>query len=399
MMLRILSVGVLLAAFAAATPSKAEQATAPAVTITQVPGPRRGDDDDRRERIMGTVTGAPDGARVVLWARTDRWWVQPFREPTDVGGPYTFIEDGRWQNDTHLGTEYAALLVTADYGDIAYKGGLKLPQPELLELPEVGGKVLARTIVRAAVAPDPAPGAVSISITEVPRPGGTDEEMAHIGGTVSGVQSERASVVIFARTNEWRVQPIAGNRTPDWPGGRFTTIDSKGRWQNDTNLGEEYAAVVVREGYEGLPAATPRLPEVGGAIWALAVAKGVPVKPAEGAEKIRVSITTVPKTGRGDQPMEVIAGSIEGAPSGARIVLFAHAKDMWRIQPFKEPTRAAPDGSYTPVKGGKWSNSTHLGLEYAALVVTPDYKPPTATRSLPPVGGGVLAVVSVKGRP
>ena len=56
--------------------------------------------------VAGRVTGARQGQRVVMFARSgDIWWVQPFRSR-----PFTAIEDGStWKNSIHLGTEYAAL--------------------------------------------------------------------------------------------------------------------------------------------------------------------------------------------------------------------------------------------------------------------------------------------------
>jgi signal transduction histidine kinase len=63
------------------------------------------------------------------------------------------------------------------------------------------------------------------------------------------------------------------------------------------------------------------------------------------------------------------------------------------VQPFVETpfTQVLPDGS--------WSNSTHLGTEYAALLVQPAYVPPPLTLSLPNTGEGVIAVTIVDGSP
>jgi hypothetical protein len=55
--------------------------------------------------------------------------VQPF-----TGSPYTSIQpDSKWTNSTHLGTEYAAILVSPGYR----------PQPLMGELPKKGGDILA----------------------------------------------------------------------------------------------------------------------------------------------------------------------------------------------------------------------------------------------------------------
>jgi len=45
----------------------------------------------------------------------------------------------------------------------------------------------------------------------------------------------------------------------------------------------------------------------------------------------------------------------------------------------------------------KWSNATHLGTEYAALLVEPGFRPPATTNVLPTAGGAVSAVAVAKG--
>lgn len=65
----------------------------------------------RLDRIRGHVRNAKPGQRVVLYARSGLWWVQPFSNRT-----FTEIQpDGTFHNETHLGFEYAALLVDANY--------------------------------------------------------------------------------------------------------------------------------------------------------------------------------------------------------------------------------------------------------------------------------------------
>jgi hypothetical protein len=88
-----------------------------------------------------------------------------------------------------------------------------------------------------------------------------------------------------------------------------------------------------------------------------------------------------------------IGGRVVNGKPGARIVLYAHSETFWWVQPFRgHPyTALASDGS--------WENMTHLGAEYAALLVAPDYKPPRKVTALPPVNGSVLAVATTKGSP
>ena len=81
-----------------------------AIQFTKVPRAAEGG-PARLEPIEGRVTGARPGQRIVLYARSGGWWVQPL-----ANEPFTTIAaDATWRNSTHLGTEYAALLVDADY--------------------------------------------------------------------------------------------------------------------------------------------------------------------------------------------------------------------------------------------------------------------------------------------
>lgn len=90
--------------------------------------------------------------------------------------------------------------------------------------------------------------------------------------------------------------------------------------------------------------------------------------------------------------LEAIEGSVNGARPGQRIVLYARSGD-WYVQPFADQpfTDIQPDS--------KWSSSTHLGTEYAALLVEPEYQPPAKIGSLPSRGGAVAAVASTPGTP
>ena len=65
---------------------------------------------------------------------------------------------------------------------------------------------------------------------------------------------------------------------------------------------------------------------------------------------------------------------------------------VWYVQPYA----ATP---YTTIRSdGAWSNQTHLGTEYAALLVSPDFKPPASSPDLPEQAEGVVAHIDVQGR-
>jgi hypothetical protein len=93
----------------------------------------------------------------------------------------------------------------------------------------------------------------------------------------------------------------------------------------------------------------------------------------------------------GPEQLASIGGRVTGARAGQQIVLFARS-GVWWVQPFgnKPFTEIGADAT--------WKNTTHLGTEYAALLVEPGYRPPQRLDALPAPGGQVVAVAIVKGR-
>jgi hypothetical protein len=108
--------------------------------------------------------------------------------------------------------------------------------------------------------------------------------------------------------------------------------------------------------------------------------------------KPRIEVTRIPvgSIGGPDQ-MDDIAGTVRGAGPNQQIVLYAHS-GVWWVQPFaNQPfTKIQPDST--------WKSFTHLGTEYAALLVDGGYRPPSKIVALPREGNGVVAVAIVKGR-
>ena len=126
---------LLCAACAAAGCSNVAPARAPAIEFVTIPEAGEGG-PQRLVKIDGRVTNARPGQRIVLYARSGGWWVQPL-----ANEPFTAIQsDGRWRNDTHVGTEYAAVLVDAEYR----------PPARADVLPEPGGGVVAVATVKGA---------------------------------------------------------------------------------------------------------------------------------------------------------------------------------------------------------------------------------------------------------
>lgn len=137
-------VGLLTALLAVSTPGaygqtkkpEAEKAAAPSIKITLIPPKGEG------ERSWGDIGGSVGGVdvkdcgcRVVIYAHTDKWYVQPF-----ANKPFTAIgETGTWKSGIHLGWDYAALLVKSSFK----------PDSTTDMLPEIGGDVLAVDTVPA----------------------------------------------------------------------------------------------------------------------------------------------------------------------------------------------------------------------------------------------------------
>jgi hypothetical protein len=100
----------------------------PSIEFTRVP-PAEMSRTDKLDIIQGRVAGPRPGQQIVLYARTGAWWIQPVSNY-----PFTALNaDSTWINSTHLGTEYAALLV-----EPAYR-----PEPMMNVLPDPGGDVAA----------------------------------------------------------------------------------------------------------------------------------------------------------------------------------------------------------------------------------------------------------------
>lgn len=100
-----------------------------------------------------------------------------------------------------------------------------------------------------------------------------------------------------------------------------------------------------------------------------------------------IEFTSVPTAGAGNpERLSVIRGRVVGAQRGQQIVLYAKGETAWWVQPFANHpfTTIQPDS--------KWSNSTHPGTEYAALLVGSDFQPPLTTEVLPTAGVVTFAV-------
>ena len=106
-----------------------------------------------------------------------------------------------------------------------------------------------------------------------------------------------------------------------------------------------------------------------------------------------IEFTVIPEAREGGpDALTNIAGRVQGAQPGDKIVLFAKSGQWW-IQPLT-------DHPFTPIESDStWHNSTHFGFEYAALLVRPGYRPPPVMTSLPKTSELIRAVADIRGLP
>jgi hypothetical protein len=112
----------------------------PGIEIIRIPVASEGS-PDKLDAIEGRVSNGRPGQRIVLFARSGMWWVQPF-----ANQPFTAVQpDSKWKNITHPGSAYAALLVDSRYQ----------PLPTIAALPSKGGSVLAVAMVEGTLPVSP----------------------------------------------------------------------------------------------------------------------------------------------------------------------------------------------------------------------------------------------------
>src|SRR5262245_44584850 len=94
----------------------------------------------------------------------------------------------------------------------------------------------------------------SIQLTTIPPAAvGGSERVAPIAGRVIGIQPGQR-IVIYTKSGVWWVQPLTSRP--------FTSVGPDSTWRSTIHLGDEYAALLVDDGYR--PANTrDALPPVG----------------------------------------------------------------------------------------------------------------------------------------
>jgi hypothetical protein len=104
-----------------------------------------------------------------------------------------------------------------------------------------------------------------------------------------------------------------------------------------------------------------------------------------------IEFTHIPPAAQGGRErVDTISGRVSNARPKQQIVIYAHSGQWW-VQPW-------PEHPFTPIKADStWSTETHLGFEYAALLVDPDYQPLPMTDVVPTQSGSAALVTIVKG--
>jgi hypothetical protein len=99
--------------------------------------------------------------------------------------------------------------------------------------------------------------------------------------------------------------------------------------------------------------------------------------------KPKILFTQVPERNLANQnKQDVMEGTVSGAKQGQRLVIYSKSGGLWWLQPLFTPI--LPDGV--------WRNETHLGTDYAVLLVDPGYRPAAILDQLPELEKGVVAV-------
>ena len=144
---------------------------------------------DKTAPIGGRVVGARADQRIVLFAKSGIWWVQP-----TIDEPFTAIQpDATWTSSTHFGTEYAALLVEPGYR----------PPPTFEVLPSEGGEVVAVKSVTGGDWEQAVSGTLQFS--------GYEWHVRNVGSTRGGRENNYSSANAWTDANGFLHLRIANN--------------------------------------------------------------------------------------------------------------------------------------------------------------------------------------------
>lgn len=145
------------------------------IEFTRIPPAAQGG-KEKTETIAGRVDGARPGQAIVIYVRSGAWWVQPRAD-----SPFTAIRsDSTWSAETHLGYEYAALLVDQGYR----------PPPTIDVVPGPGGSVAVSKVVKGT-------GQIALAPTKPLKFGGYDWSVRTIASDRGGTPN------LYGGDNAW----------------------------------------------------------------------------------------------------------------------------------------------------------------------------------------------------
>jgi hypothetical protein len=187
----------------------------PSIVFTKIPPAAQGG-RERVDTIAGRVTGSHPGQLIVVYARSGPWWVQPWPDRPSI----PIQADSTWSTETHLGFEYAALLVDSGYQ----------PPPTMDVLPNQGATVVAITAVKGS-------GPIALAPTKALKFSGYDWKVRTISSDRGGMNN------LYDGDNAWI----------DGQGAMHLQIKKKGdKWScaeviSDRNFGYGTYITVVRD--------------------------------------------------------------------------------------------------------------------------------------------------------
>lgn len=188
---------------------------APSIEFTKLPPAGEGS-PQKVDPIEGRVSGAQAGQRIVLFARSGFWWVQPLADQ-----PFTAIQaNSTWKGSTHPGSAYAALLVDASYR----------PPSTMDRLPDRGGSVLAVATVDSSTLVHPEAKTLQFSGYEWQ----IRENVGNAGGSTNSYDPANAwtdkngflHLRIAGQPNRWTSAEVILTRSLGYGSYRFVVRDT-----------------------------------------------------------------------------------------------------------------------------------------------------------------------------
>lgn len=213
---------------------------------------------------------------------------------------------------------------------------------------------------------------------------------------VTGIRP-RLFAAAIATSVQWRLSPRTGQYDAMWRALRPTAQLTRPLGMVESSLHSWRAILMVPTKHE--PESNPAMPLIfrpfASALLSFTlsfVLAGCRSAAKLGAEP-QISFTQVPERNPGTlNKQDVMEGKISGAKPGQRLVIYSQSGGLWWVQPL-------PHSPFTPIlPDGVWRNETHLGTNYAVLLVDPAYRAAPVLDQVPKPEKGVIAVAVSPGQ-